>query len=183
MVRGLLIDRFQIKYHMEDRPIDAYTLVAADPKLTSLKLLSPEPSEKTSCNDLPGRDGNDPRLTNMMLNSLQTCYDTTMDQFAGQLHRIAPDYFFYPVVDATGIKGAWDFTLSWSSADLTQRSGPDLGPNPASPMENTPTASEPNGAISFFDAIRKELGLKLIKEKHTEPVLVIDQINEKPTEN
>jgi uncharacterized protein (TIGR03435 family) len=42
---------------------------------------------------------------------------------------------------------------------------------------------DPNGAISLFDAIRKQLGLKIEKQKHTEPVLVIDQISEKPTEN
>ena len=46
-----------------------------------------------------------------------------------------------------------------------------------------PTASDPNNAVSFFDAIRKQLGLKVIKEKRPERVLVIDQINEQPTEN
>ncbi len=45
------------------------------------------------------------------------------------------------------------------------------------------TASEPNGALSFFDAVNKQLGLKLEKEKRPVPVLVIDHIEEKPTEN
>jgi uncharacterized protein (TIGR03435 family) len=44
-------------------------------------------------------------------------------------------------------------------------------------------AADPNGAISFFDAVDKQLGLKLEKEKRSLPVLVIDHIDETPTEN
>jgi uncharacterized protein (TIGR03435 family) len=176
MLRSLLVDRFEIKYHMEERPIDAYTLMAVDPKLTKA-----DPKEYTGCGTNPGSDGKDPRLNNPALDSIQTCVNTTMGQFAGQLHRIAPDYFFYPVIDATGLTGAWDFTFVWSSAHLTQNGGP--GPVQASSSDSTPAASDPNGAVSFFDAIRKQLGLKVIKQKQPEPVLVIDKINEKPTEN
>lgn len=118
-----------------------------------------------------------------MLDSNQTCENVTMEQFASQLHHIAADYFFYPVEDDTGIKGSWDFTMYWSSARLTQGPGPGAGPAPASTPDAAPTASEPSGAVSFFDAIRKQLGLKVVKQKHLESVLVIDQIDEKPTEN
>jgi uncharacterized protein (TIGR03435 family) len=44
-------------------------------------------------------------------------------------------------------------------------------------------ASDPNGALSFFDAVNKQLGLKLEKQKRPLPVLVIDHVDEKPTEN
>jgi uncharacterized protein (TIGR03435 family) len=176
MLRSLLIDRFQIKYHMEQRPIDSYVLVAADPKLTPA-----DPTEKTGCGGALANHGNDPRLANTMLDSNQSCWNVTMEQFAAQLHHIAADYFFYPVVNETGIKGSWDFTMFWSSARLTQ--GPGMGPAPAATSDSAPTASEPNGAVSFFDAIRKQLGLKVVKEKRPEPVLVIDQISEQPTEN
>ena len=180
MLRNLLINRFQIKYHMEERPIDAYTLVAEHPKLATA-----DPREYTGCGTNPGSDGKDPRVGNPVLDNIQTCVNVTMDQFAGQLHRIAPDYFFYPVVDDTGIKGTWDFTIVWSSARLAQVGGPGpgQGPAPAATPDGAPTASEPNGAISVFDAIRKQLGLKIVKQKHPESVLVIDQISEQPTEN
>lgn len=181
MLRALLIDRFNIKYHMEDRPTDSYTLEVSDPKLASLKLAKAAPSEFTGCGTQPGPDGKDPRMENIVLNSLQSCSNTTMDEFAGELQSIAPDYFFFPVKNDTGLKGAFDFTMSWSSADLALGTG--MGPVPAPAAEGAPAAGDPNGAVSFFDAIKKELGLKVIKEKRPEPVLVIDHIDEQPAEN
>lgn len=44
-------------------------------------------------------------------------------------------------------------------------------------------ASEPNGAISFSEALNRQLGLKLESRKVLAPVLVIDHVNEMPTEN
>jgi uncharacterized protein (TIGR03435 family) len=35
----------------------------------------------------------------------------------------------------------------------------------------------------LFDAVEKQLGLKLDVQKRTYPVLVIDHIEEKPTDN
>jgi uncharacterized protein (TIGR03435 family) len=178
MLQAQLIDRFQIKYHTEQRPIDTYLLEADHPKLTKTN-----PTERTACGEGPAANAKDVSLTNVMINSQESCWNVTMDQFAAQLHHIAPDYFFNPVVNATGIEGSYDLSLSWSSADLTQSGGPGQVPASAA-AEGAPAASEdPNGAVSFFDAIRKELGLKIVKEKRPGPVLVIDQISEKPTEN
>ena len=76
------------------------------------------------------------------------------------------------MLDATGIKGSWDFTLSFSSANLTKGGGDDEA-----------ATSDPNGALSLFDAVSKQIGLKLEKQKRPVSVLVIDHIEEKPTEN
>jgi uncharacterized protein (TIGR03435 family) len=44
-------------------------------------------------------------------------------------------------------------------------------------------AADPYGALSLSDAVSKQLGLKLELEKRPAPVLVIDHVEQKPTEN
>src|SRR6187402_46418 len=168
MLKGLLIDRFQMKVHKEDRPVSAYTLTAVSPRLRKA-----DPSSRTRCTEGPGPDGKDPRIASPVLNRLVTCQNMTMAQIGEEFQRVAAGFIYSPVLDATGIKGTWDFTLSFSSADLVKGTG-----DPA-----TSGASDPNGALSFFDAVNKQLGLKLEKQRRPAPVLVIDHVEEKPTEN
>jgi len=44
-------------------------------------------------------------------------------------------------------------------------------------------ATDPNGALSLLDALPKELGLRLELTKRPVQVLVIDHVEQKPTEN
>jgi uncharacterized protein (TIGR03435 family) len=39
------------------------------------------------------------------------------------------------------------------------------------------------GSISLFEAIEKQLGLKLVVHKRPMPVLVIDHVEQMPTDN
>jgi uncharacterized protein (TIGR03435 family) len=45
----------------------------------------------------------------------------------------------------------------------------------------TGDAADPNG-ITVFDAMERELGLKLVKQRRSIPVIVVDHVDEKPTE-
>jgi uncharacterized protein (TIGR03435 family) len=99
-----------------------------------------------------------------------TCQNMTTAQIGDELQHVANGYIYNPVVDGTGLKGSYDFTLSFSSADKVLPS-------------EAPATTEPNGALSVFDAVNKQLGLKLEKTKRPYPVLVIDHIEETPTEN
>jgi uncharacterized protein (TIGR03435 family) len=105
----------------------------------------------------------------------------TMTQFAEQLQRLAPGYIHVPVLDSTGIEGNWDITLSFSTAGFIQNAGRGGGAGASS--GDAPTASDPNGGLTLFDAVNKQLGLKLEMQKRPLPVVVIDHVEEKPTDN
>jgi uncharacterized protein (TIGR03435 family) len=173
MLRALLVERFNMKTHMEDRPVEGYVLTAVKPKLQKA-----DPSNRSECKNGPGPDGKDPRVTNPVLNRLISCQNTTMPQFAEALRALAGGYVQDAVLDSTELTGAYDFILSFSGINLIQ--GGYLSPGrPASEG----AASEPSGALSLPDAVSRQLGLKLELKKHPMPVLVIDHVDEKPADN
>ena len=165
MVRGLLTDRFKIRTHYENRPVNAYTLVAGKPRLRKA-----DPANRADCQEARTVE-NDPRDRSPRLSRLLACQNVTLAQFADQLMPRSANDFAYPVVDATGIAGRWDFMLNYSPTG--DRREPDPGV----------AGADPNGAMSIFEAIDKQLGLKLEMRKRMLPVLVIDHIEEKPVEN
>jgi len=75
-----------------------------------------------------------------------------MAQFAGQLQIIASSYIRHPVVDATGLEGAWDFSFNFSAINPSQLATMRAG-LPAGLPADAPGASDPLGGTSLFDAI------------------------------
>ena len=175
MVKNLMVERFNLKTHMEERPIDAYTLIAAKPKMKPA-----DPNGRIRCAEGPGADQKDVRDARPILGRLLNCQNMTMARFAGMLQGLASGYIHAPVLDATGLEGSWDFTLSFSTAGQL-RSGGHSGE--AGAAESVNAASDPNGALSLPDAMAKQLGLKLEQTKRPVKVLVIDHIEAKPADN
>jgi uncharacterized protein (TIGR03435 family) len=173
MLRALLVDRFKMKVHSEDRPVNAYSLVAAGIKI---KMRKADPSIRPNCKEARTL-ANDPRDINPRLSRLIACRNTTMAQFASQLQPLASDRFAYPVEDATGLAGGWDFNLSFTPDWMLK------GPAAGQAADATSGASDPNGGLSLTDAVSRQLGLKLEMRKRMLPVVVIDHIEEKPTDN
>ncbi len=106
-----------------------------------------------------------------------------MAEFAAELKNTAGGYLgqYPPVVDATGIEGNYDITINFSGAAVRQAGG---GPGgDAGTGVPDLRASEPNGAITLFEALEKQLGLKLEPRKVTASALVIDHAEDMPTEN
>jgi uncharacterized protein (TIGR03435 family) len=165
MLRNLLIERFGIKFHYEERSVPAYTLVSSKPKMKKA-----DPSHRSSCKEARVI-AKDPRDSNPRLDRLVTCQNVTMTQFAASLQGLAPIYVGTPVENGTRLEGTWDFSLSFSSPEFLSN---------AATGENAPDV---NGAISLQDAVSKQLGLRLEKRLRPVPVLVIDHIEEKTAEN
>jgi uncharacterized protein (TIGR03435 family) len=165
MLRTLLTDRFKIVTHSDVQPVTVYALVAAKPKLARA-----DPSNRTVCRNTPVAANN----AASALSKAFTCLNVSMAQFADKLQGMAPGYIHHPVVDLTGLDGSWDFTLNFSNPLALMAAGRGVGAG---------EAADPNGAISLFEALDKQLGLKLEQQKHPMPVVVIDHVEEKPTEN
>ena len=103
MLRALMIDRYRMAVHYEDRTMDTYTLVAVKPKLSKA-----DPSKRTACarqNEIHPGQGAVIHLD---------CRNMTMAQFAEQVQAYQSD-IFYPVTDGTGLSGAWDFMLTYDT--------------------------------------------------------------------
>jgi uncharacterized protein (TIGR03435 family) len=179
MLRALLAERFHLKAHLEEREGTAFNLVAVSPKLTPA-----DPTSRTRCKEGPGPDGKDPRMANPILNRIVTCQNMTMAELGNQLQALADGYIYSTVLDKTGLKGGYNFTLSFSSVNNILNGGGSQSTQYASADGLTaPVAADPNGAVSLFDAVRRELGLKLEPVKRPVPVLVIDYVDETPTPN
>ena len=175
MLRSLLAERFKLATHMEERPISAYTLLAG----VKPKIRRADPNSRTKYKEGPANiDSKDPRNKTPILGRLVTVQNMTLADFAARLQDIAPGYIHAPVLDATGIDGSWDFTLSFSTAGQLQN-----GPNREGSLSSAGAAADPHGAISLPEAIDKQLGLKLELQKRPVSVLVIDHIEQKPTDN
>jgi uncharacterized protein (TIGR03435 family) len=163
MLKGLLIERFRMKVHMEDRPVSAYTMTATK----QVKLQKADPENRTNCKAGAG--------ANAMLNRLITCQNMNMAQLGVILQQMANGYVRAPIKDATGLDGYYDFSVNFSGINLLP--GARFDPNASSGV------SDPNGSLSLPEALQKQLGLKLEMEKRPLPVLVVDHIEDKPTDN
>ena len=160
MVKNLLAERFGLKAHIENQPVDAFVLTLG--KRTA-KLKESDGSARSNCT--PGS-----------LDGKRTiaCQNMPMDQIAVKLHQTAGGYFTHPVVDQTGLKGSYDLELTWSPIGRTRGA---QGPIEAG------SPSDPSGDITVFEALEKQLGIKVVQQKYPLPVLTIDHIERTPTTN
>jgi uncharacterized protein (TIGR03435 family) len=168
MLYGLMLDRFELKTHTENREVTVYSLTVANGKP---KLTQAAESERTGCKP----DNSAPKPVPNM-GPMISCKNTTMAELAQNLAQMANAYIDHPVVDGTGLQGGWDFLIGWTPRGMLQGQGANSTSTPNS------EASDPGGGISVFDAVEKELGLKLVKQTRSIPVLVVDHVDEKPIE-
>jgi uncharacterized protein (TIGR03435 family) len=146
MLQNMLADRFKLALHKETRQLPTYALVLAKGG-SKLKLAEGGDSRT---NGRPGR---------------LEATKTTVQKLADLLARMMG----CPVLNETGLTGAFNFTLEWTP-DETIR----LGAEPPPPSAGGP---------SIFSALQEQLGLKLEGRKGPVDVLVVDRVERAPTEN
>ena len=176
MFQTMLKDRLIMESHFEDRPVTAYTLVSVKPKLKQAN-----PSTRTKC-----MQKTVPTPGSVVPDRVVTCQNITMEQFAAELQAIAGTlYLSFPVHDGTNLDGTWDFTFTFSPIPPSPASNANATTAiPDSLRLATPVASQvPLARTSLFDALERDLGLKLDAEKRPYPLLVIDHLEEKPKED
>jgi uncharacterized protein (TIGR03435 family) len=156
MLQQLLVDRFQLKVHLQSEVLPIYEMVVAKggPKITPVEPAGPDPDADKH------KEFKDMGRGSMMINNTAlTAHDVPLENLAyslsGKLGRT--------VVDKTGLKGKYDLSLTWS---------PDDGS----------ASSSDSSAPSLFTALQEQLGLRLQPAKGPVDTLVVDRI-EMPSEN
>jgi uncharacterized protein (TIGR03435 family) len=155
MIRKLLADRFKLTFHHDKRELSAYVLTVGKngQKLTPTQFSGP----------LPGigmRTG----PTGVTFN----VRNVEIGEFAGFLQTNVLDR---PVVDQTGIKGKFDFSVTFTPDD--SQFGGHIPP---------PSTTQADAAPGLSAAFLEQLGLKLDAVKTAVDVIAIDHV-EKPSSN
>lgn len=148
MLETMLTERFRLGLHRETRQLPMYSLVVAKggPRIHPVE---------------DGQGGTSGRAGRLEATKI------TMQKLADLLGR----QMGVPVVDSTGLKGVFDFTLEWS---------PDQAPNMAAPDNHEAGAG---AGPSIFTALQEQLGFRLISEKGPIEVLIVDHMEKTATAN
>jgi uncharacterized protein (TIGR03435 family) len=177
MLQTLLTQRFALKIHWDSKEMPTYdlTVMKSGPKLKeSAPEGTNEPEQPDTASGIAvGPDGypvlpagNQPMFYMVPSGkAVRRAHQETMDQTAKQISL----QLHSPVIDATGLKGKYDFTLHWMA---------DTGR--PQPLAATPDA---DAGPSLFQAVQQHLGLKLEVKKGSVKVLVVDHAEKTPTEN
>jgi uncharacterized protein (TIGR03435 family) len=144
MLQTLLGQRFQMKVHRETKELAVYVL---EPGKGKPKVKEAPQEEQTGISGV---------------STAISFQHQPIARFTFMLTRRMDR----PVLDLTGLKGFYDFTVDLSG----------LGFNGA------PPAVETDGP-SIFTAVQNDLGLKLEARKQPVEILVVDSVNKTPIEN
>jgi uncharacterized protein (TIGR03435 family) len=150
MMKQMLIDRFKLAVHMEQKTFAVYGLVVAKNGIRFKEV----PDEGSHSN------------------SDDTHYEGTgvsMARFAEFLSNEVDR----PVLDMTGLKGAYQLKLDWVREPRTAAETPSV----------VPVATDGPPGTNIPTALQDQLGLKLEARKAPIGILVVDHAEHVPTEN
>jgi uncharacterized protein (TIGR03435 family) len=193
MWQTLLAERFKLAVHREKKEVPVYELVVAKGGPKMQESVEEPPTSSDTAPAPPMRDG-PPKLdkdgfpdlppgrgTSMAMMNGKARWRATKET-TGMLASMLGTQLSQPVTDATGLKGKYDFTLSWVTGSFGGGRG---GAAVSQPEGGSPLAgmSEPDDGPTLFSAVQSQLGLKLEQKKGSIEVLVVDHAERMPTEN
>jgi uncharacterized protein (TIGR03435 family) len=145
MLRALLVERFGLKFHRQEKEFSIYELTVAKggPKLKAAA--KPDDPAEIFGVVYPGKIE-------------VPAKSVTMDDFVAMLQRATLDR---PTVNRTGLTGKYDFNLVWAQ-DETQYGG------------EVPKAPEDSQSPPLFTAVQEQLGLKLEATRGMVAAMVVD---------
>jgi uncharacterized protein (TIGR03435 family) len=180
MWQALLAERFQLMVHFMTRDFTVYELLVArnGPKLRKtgegpqkqepgFPVLAP--GARRGMSIVPPRNVRYTFRDYSMAEFIQLLAWPLSEQGA-QIYEGA--YTVGKVIDKTGLDGRYDFTFEFAGRMAAGGAYPP--PLPDGETETAPT---------LFDALQRQLGLKLERGKATSDVLVVDRVDRVPTEN
>jgi uncharacterized protein (TIGR03435 family) len=158
MVQKLLTDRFQLKFHHEQKVLSVYAITVAHggPKM-----------KKSTAGPDDGQGFTFRALGDLIVRNM------TMADFATWMQSGVMDR---PVVDQTGLKDRYDFLLKWTPDESQFAQFRGTG------VKMPAATSDPNAPPGLYTAIQEQLGLKMEATKAPDDVIVIDHV-EKPSAN
>jgi uncharacterized protein (TIGR03435 family) len=181
MLQALLADRFGLVFHREPREQQIYALLVGKggPKLQDAAADNTHSDEASSLKGRPvltKYDTEDGFWSVSMVDGRRV-FDApriTMPELA----RMLMPYVDQPVVDMTGLKGAWRVMSLEVPREV--RLAAMLGT--VLPARPPGEASDPDGGVSLFSSVQK-LGLALEKRKASVEHVIVDHADKTPKEN
>lgn len=174
MLQPLLEKRLRLRFHRETKEMPVYSLVVAKAgKLTEAE---------GECSPPPDGPANPAQLPHGPCGSLFILPGHVMGQKVGmsRLAEALARLTARAVMDATGLRGKYDVSLTYTPESLPLAAAGAAAPDPPPGLPPLPPI-DPN-APSLFTAIQDQLGLKLESQRGPVTILVIDQV-ERPSKN
>jgi uncharacterized protein (TIGR03435 family) len=153
MLRALLVERFGLKFHRQEKEFAIYALTVAKggPKLQTA-----------------AKPNDPPKIIGIVFpDRIEVpASSVTMDDFVAMLQRATLDR---PTVNQTGLTGKYDFDLKFAQ-DESQYGG------------EVPKASDDSQSPPLFTAVQEQLGLKLEATRGMVSAMVVDEVKKPQTD-
>lgn len=166
MLQTLLEERFSLRVHREMRELPVYELV----KARTDGQLGPGLRAST-VNCAPGADNRSPCTVNFREGLIR---GVGIGWGNGETLGLNIGVWDRPIVDKTGLSGAFDIDLEWTP-DPAQARSTDSAARAVAAI-----AATPGERVSIFTALQEQLGLRLQPARAGLEVLILDRL-ERPT--